>query len=168
MPVGIARGKTLSISSGRASVATSQSDAARPRTRSRTHPPTIHARLPAARSCSHTLSTSRGTAARSSAGGPCTLLTYHASCGLVPLCLRDDLVHDLARAAADGVEPRVAVQPLDRVLAHEPIASVDLHSLVRHPRAGVGREVFRFGGEIGNRLPAKGAHRDLAREGTRA
>src|SRR5262249_61935185 len=45
--------------------------------------------------------------------------------------LGDDLAHDLARAAADGQEPRVAREALDGILAHVPVAAVELHAVVR-------------------------------------
>src|SRR5207247_8751362 len=44
--------------------------------------------------------------------------------------LGDDLAHDLARAAADGQEPRVAREALDGILAHVPVAAVELHAVV--------------------------------------
>src|SRR5580658_8025517 len=65
----MARGKISSSSLGSASVATSQSLTGHPRIRSRTHPPTIQARLPREPSRAQSSSTSGGTDSRSRAPG---------------------------------------------------------------------------------------------------
>ena len=48
----------------------------------------------------------------------------------VALYLADDLVHDFAGAAADGVEASVAVEAFYDVLSHVAVAAVDLDRLV--------------------------------------
>src|SRR5262245_26495864 len=62
--------------------------------------------------------------------------------------LRDDLLHDLAGAAADGHEARVTGEALDGVLPHVAIASVKLHAVVGDLLEHLGREELH--------------HRDLA------
>src|ERR1700690_3494091 len=83
---------------------------------------------------------------------------------LIPLRLRNDLVHDLARAAADRVEARVAEQSLDDVLAHVAVATVDLDGLIDDERAHVRRRVLRHRRELGLRFAAEKSRRDFAGE----
>src|SRR5262245_66348454 len=45
--------------------------------------------------------------------------------------LGNDLLHDLGGAAPDGHEARVAEEALDRVLAHVPVAAVELYAVIR-------------------------------------
>src|SRR6185295_9750188 len=81
MPVGTTRGKIRITSCGRASVVTSQSLTLLPTRRSRTHPPTIHARFPASRSRAQSATASRSMRA-TSVGRSTSELTfprvYHA------------------------------------------------------------------------------------------
>src|SRR5215218_2009794 len=48
-----------------------------------------------------------------------------------PVGAADDVQHDLVRAGADAIEPKVAPRPLDAVLLHVAGPAVDLEALVR-------------------------------------
>src|SRR5262245_8234109 len=85
-----------------------------------------------------------------------TSVTFH---------LGNDLVHDLPRAAADRVKARVAVQPLDHVLAHVAVAAVDLDRLVAHERAGVRGGIFCHRGQARHLLAAQVPLQSLVLEG---
>ena len=175
MPVGIARGKIARSSLGRASVQMSQSFASwRPSSRSRTQPPTIHARLPFARRRSQRANTSAGTRSsgtRSSVGPSPS--AYHAAhgrrdrpqAGLVPSLPMLDFTDEEKLAASPPSAPgarssssrrsarwRAASSPSTRRCARWRPRSASLilrapssRRLASAPRRG-GRERHRRGG----------------------
>src|SRR5439155_7965900 len=73
--------------------------------------------------------------------------------GLEVELLGDDLLHDLAGAAADREEPDVAREALDRVLAHVPVAAVQLHAVVGDAVGHLGGEELDHG-HLAHRLAA--------------
>src|ERR1700755_1447283 len=70
------------------------------------------------------------------------ILYYNVNSKLVRLRLGDDLVHDFARPAADGIEAGGAVEPLDATAAQIAGAAVDLDRLVAHVADHVARRVL--------------------------
>src|SRR2546427_5996896 len=90
-------------------------------------------------------------------GGTCPMATRSGAPtpGLEVELLGDDLLHDLAGAAADREEPDGAREALDRVLAHVPVAAVELHAVVGDAVGHLGGEELDHG-DLAHRLVAVG------------
>src|SRR6266849_3795878 len=69
--------------------------------------------------------------------------------------LGDDLLHDLAGTAADRKEPDVTREALDGVLAHVPVAAVELHAVVSDAVGHLGGEELGHG-DFAHRVVAPG------------
>src|SRR5690606_33569824 len=127
---------------------------------------TVSAQAPSSRSQTATAKPSRpsrtAVAAPMPRAAPVTMATLGpvaSPCSVMPLplsdldVLGDDGLQDLARAAVDAADPRVGVEPRDRVLEDVSVAAVELQALVHDAALDLRAEQFAHGRVGGGELP---------------